>query len=221
MRIVRKILKYLLYIFAILLIPFIIEGMLNFYDNQYNAMTRPNAIVTRSGGVHEGVNERLFNEIRFRSEGISVKLRCSGLTDVEAESTIKRLTGVFIIRTEEEYKNKEPGVSFDFKLHSILKRPLNSVSSHYGVDNIDLLTNYEIECNIKPISFVDEGKARDALTREFENGEKVYFEIQLNGRVPPETEFVFTYSMSPRSVLRGTPLYGLDEKILSSMGLSW
>lgn len=206
---------------AIFLIPFIIEGMLNFYDNQYNAMTRPNAIVTKSGGVHEGSNERLFNETRFRSEGVAVKLRSTGLTEVEADSTIKRLTGVFIIRTEEEYKNKEPGVSFDFKLESILKRPLNTVSSRYGVDNIDLLTNYEIECNIKPISFVDEGKARDALSREFEQGEKVYFEIQLNGRVPPETEFVFTYSMSPRSILRGTALYGLDEKILSAIGLTW
>jgi hypothetical protein len=219
--IVRKILKYLLYLLAICLIPFIVEGMLNFYDNQYNAMTRPNAIITRSKGVHEGVNERLFNETRFRAEGLAVKLHCSGLTEVEADSIIKRLTGVFIVRTEEQYKNKEPGISFDFKLQSNLTRALNRVSSKYGVDNIDLLTNYEIECNLEPISFDDEAKARNSLLREFEVGEKVYLEIQLNGRVPPESEFVFTYSMCPRSVLRGTVLYGLDEKILNAFGLTW
>ena len=68
-------------------------------------MTRPNAIITSSKGAHEGSNQRLFNEIRFRSEGMSVRLRSTELTEVEAESIANRITGVFTVRTEEEYKN--------------------------------------------------------------------------------------------------------------------
>lgn len=181
-------------------------------------MTRPNAIITSSKGAHEGSNQRLFNEIRFRSEGMSVRLRSTELTEVEAESIANRITGVFTVRTEEEYKNNEPGQSFNFKLEQNLAKPHNSVRTKYGVDNVNLTTNYEVECDIKPSSFIDEAKKRELLSREFEKGEKVYFDINLSGRVPPETDFVFTYSRSPRSILRGTSLYNLEDKLLKAIG---
>ena len=218
MRIVKLILKILIHIIILALIPFIAEWMLNFYDSQYNPMTRPNAIITSSKGAHEGSNQRLFNEIRFRSEGMSVRLRSTELTEVEAESIANRITGVFTVRTEEEYKNNEPGQSFNFKLEQNLAKPLNSVRTKYGVDNVNLTTNYEVECDIKPSSFIDEAKKRELLSREFEKGEKVYFDINLSGRVPPETDFVFTYSRSPRSILRGTSLYNLEDKLLKAIG---
>lgn len=181
-------------------------------------MTRPNAIITSSEGVHEGSNQRLFNETRFRSEGMSVRLRCSELTEVEANSIANRITGVFTVRTEEEYNNKEPGQSFNFKLEQNIAKPLNRVQTRYGVDNVNLTTNFEVECDIRPNSFTDEAIARELLAREFEKGEKVYFDINLSGRVPPETEFVFTYSRSPRSILRGTSLYNLEDKLLQVIG---
>lgn len=218
MSIVKLILKILIYIIVLALLPFIAEWMVNFYDSQYNPMTRPNAIITSSKGVHEGSNQRLFNEIRFRSEGMSVRLRCSELTEVEASSIANRITGVFTVRTEEEYKNNKPGQSFNFKLVQNTAKPLNRVQTRYGVDNVNLTTNFEVECDIKPISFTDEAIERELLAREFEKGEKVYFDINLSGRVPPKTDFVFTYSRSPRSVLRGTRLYNLEDKLLSALG---
>lgn len=218
MSIVKLILKILIYIIVLALLPFIAEWMVNFYDSQYNPMTRPNAIITSSKGVHEGSNQRLFNEIRFRSEGMSVRLRCSELTEVEASSIANRITGVFTVRTEEEYKNNKPGQSFNFKLVQNIAMPLNRVQTRYGVDNVNLTTNFEVECDIKPISFTDEAIERELLAREFEKGEKVYFDINLSGRVPPKTDFVFTYSRSPRSVLRGTRLYNLEDKLLSALG---
>lgn len=218
MSIVKLILKILIYIIVLALLPFIAEWMVNFYDSQYNPMTRPNAIITSSKGVHEGSNQRLFNEIRFRSEGMSVRLRCSELTEVEASSIANRITGVFTVRTEEEYKNNKPGQSFNFKLVQNIAKPLNRVQTRYEVDNVNLTTNFEVECDIKPISFTDEAIERELLAREFEKGEKVYFDINLSGRVPPKTDFVFTYSRSPRSVLRGTRLYNLEDKLLSALG---
>ncbi len=220
MRIFKIILKVLIYIFVVLLVPYIIEGVLHFYDSQYNPMTRPNAIITTSKSVHEGENIRLFNEIRFRSEGVSVSLRCRGLTEVEANSIANRITGVFVVLTEEEYKNNLPGKSFNFKLEKNIAKPLNRVHTRYGTSNVNLTTNFEVECDIEPLSFTDEAIQREALAREFELGEKVYFKIILNGRVPPETEFVFTYSRSPRSILRGTFLDRLDNKVLSALGIS-
>lgn len=220
MRIIKLILKILIYIVVLALIPFIIEWMINFYDSQYNAMTRPNAIITTSAGVHEGSNQRLFNEVRFRSEGVSVRMRCSELTEVEANAIANRITGVFTVRTEEEYKNNLPGKSFNFKLQTNIAKSLNRVNTRYGVDNVNLTTNFEVECDIKPTSFTDEAIKRELLSREFEKGEKVYFDINLNGRVPPETKFVFTYSRSPRSILRGTKLYNLDSKLLDLLGIS-
>lgn len=220
MRIVKLILKILIYIVVLALIPFIIEWMINFYDSQYNPMTRPNAIITTSEAVHEGSNQRLFNEIRFRSEGMSVRLRCSELTEVEANSIANRITGVFTVRTEEEYNNNKPGKSFNFKLEQNIAKPLNRVQTRYGVDNVNLTTNFEVECDFKPTSFTDEAIERELLAREFEKREKVYFDINLSGRVPPETKFVFTYSRSPRSILRGTSLYNLEDKLLSALGFS-
>ncbi len=219
MRIVKLILKVFLYIIIVALIPFLAEWILNFYDSQYNSMTRPNSVITTSKKVKEGSNQRLFNETRFRSQNMSVKLRAGGLTSLEAESMANRITGVFTVRTEDEYKNNKPGKSFNFKLETKLTKSLNRVNTRYGVDNVNLTTNFEVECDLKPSSFVDEAVERDVLLREFEKGEKVYFDIVLNGRVPSAAEFVFTYSRSPRSILRGTALYNLDKKILASLGI--
>lgn len=213
MSVLKKILKVLLYILIVLLIPFAAEWILNFYDTQFNSMTRPNAILTVSEGVHKGSNQRKFKEERFRSQDLGVTVHFKSLPEIEIQAITNRISGKFTVRTAEEYNKKQSGKSFKFKLKENISVAENKVNTKYGVDDINYVVNYDVECSIAPESFTEELLMDALLRREFEKGEEVYFDIDFDGRIPPNTEFIFTYSKSPRSLLRGTFLYGIDDKI--------
>lgn len=213
MRVIKKIFKIIVYLVILVLIPFILEGIIHFYDVKYNSQTFTGAIKTSCKDVSEGSNILKFKEERFRSQNLSVILYCKNLTEKEATDFVNRITGVFTVRTQEEYEKGLPGKSFNFRLKEKSRNSLERINARY-VDIIN--TNYEVEWELKPIDDEkDYHTKNNLLFREFEKGEELYLDINLNGRVPSETEFRFAYSRSPRSLLRGTFLADLEEKFFN------
>ena len=214
MSFIKFLVKFLLGIAVFSAIPFIIELLLNSYEVTRNPWTKLGAIVTDGGPVHEGINKRLFNEIRFRSTGRRIYFQASNLAETVADSLDSDVGGKVTV-----LKNNEELLSFNFRLENSLKKNvggLDAKESQGSVGLIDIAQKFDVECSIVPSAPQDKAAADQLYKYEFGEGEAVEIDLQFEGNVPAESKVAFTYSKCPRSLLHGTFLEGMAKHFTKS-----
>lgn len=207
----KKLLRILITIFIILLLPFLLESIVVFFDNTFNSEVKPGAIVMQSDKVHSGLNKRMFCETRFRSSDMNVSLRSKNISR-ESISLLEKVKGTFKVLDSD---NNEIA-SFAFKLVKSIEKKLNHLGKDSEINTVEINNLFEAEFLLKPSTREDREVMQKYLKREFEQSEKVIFHIELEGFIPAETEFLFSYSQAHKSLLRGTFLYELGAKLFQA-----
>ena len=206
--------KFLLGLAALCAIPFVIELLLNSYEVSRNPWTKLGAIVTDGGPVREGINKRLFNEIRFRSTGMRIYFQAANLAETVADSLNSDVGGKVTV-----LKNNAELLSFNFRLENSLKKNvggLDAKESLGSVGIIDIAQKFDVECSIVPSSPLEKAAADHLYKYQFGEGEAVEIDLKFEGNVPAESKVTFTYSKCPRSLLHGTFLEGFTKHFTQS-----
>ncbi len=214
MNVVRGLLKIFACIVVLCAIPFIIEVILNSYELTRNPWTKLGAIVTDGGPVKEGLNRRLFNEIRFRSTGMRMYFGSKNLTENQADSLVSDVAGkVHVLQASEEI------LSYNFRLEQNLKKNvggLDALEKIGAAGIIGIAQKFDVECKIVPATAEDKAAADSLYKREFGIGEAVEISLEFEGSVPPESALTFCYSKCPASLLNGTFMARIAKRFTRS-----
>lgn len=210
----RGLCKFLLGVVVLCALPFLIEVLLNSYELNRNPWTKLGAIVTDGGAVKEGLNRRIFNEIRFRSTGMRIYFTAANLDEKAADSIHADIGGN--LRVVKEGKDF---LSYNFRLEPHLKKNvggLDTLESVGALGSIDIAQKYDVECVVSPASPQDKAAAEQLYQHEFGVGEAVELVFDFEGALPNESGLMFTYSKCPSSLLHGTYLDRVAKKLKSS-----
>ncbi len=191
---------------VLILLPFLIEMIVSFYDTVNNPWTQPYSIVIDGGVVQEGVNKREFKEVRFRARGLKFYFISENISSVEADKIAEEVTGSV------KYIQNEKQIGFyKFKLVPQLRKDFDSVDfkSSEIESSLTLAERALVECLIEPVSAEDIDTANRLAAYEFELGEVMNLEFEFEGDLPPSSKLRFSYSKSPDSVFHGTFLQGI------------
>lgn len=202
MTILRGFIKFVLVFLAILIIPFLIELLLNVYELNRNPWTKTGAIVTDGGAVKEGLNRRAFNEIRFRSTGMRIYFTATELNEAQADALIANVKGTLRV-----FQDEQEQFTYAFKLQENLRRNiggLDSLESLTGIAVMDIADKFNVECRIVGETPADEVIAKTVAMREFSVGEASELAFMFEGDIPSGSSLRFSYSQCPRSLLHGT-----------------
>lgn len=214
MNVVRGLLKIFGVIVVLCAMPFLIEVILNSYELARNPWTKLGAIVTDGGPVKEGLNRRLFNEIRFRSTGMRMYFASRNLTENQADSLVSDVAGKLHV-----LQNGEEILSYNFRLEQNLKKNvggLDALEKIGAAGLIGIAQKFDVECKIVPATGED-GVAADILyKRNFGVGEAVELAFDFEGSVPPESRLTFCYSKCPSSLLHGTFMERIAKRFTRS-----
>ncbi len=195
----RKFFKILAVVVVLCILPFLADAVVGAWDTYRNPLTRRGGVVMKGGPVHTGVNRRAFKEIRFRSKDMRMSLLFSGVSREDAAFVGDKLTGVvrFIL-------NGELAAEFRVKTKSVMSKETSGIFGYGDSDNVALASFYDVQCHLEPISEKDRQQADILYGYEFERGEEAEISVSFDGYVPRGGEIIFSYSMCPRSLLRGT-----------------
>ncbi len=185
--------------------PFAIERGLREYDRNYDPYVRPGAIVADGAPLRDGMNRRLFHEVRFDSTGISLRMEAFALSRLDAERFPSSVTGVVHVLSLPGPSDANPGptapeVAIErFAWPFALK--LRESRQNGGVPGAPL---FDVSCDIVPVGAEATEEASAAAASIFPVGTAWEFDFDVLSETPPSNRVVFAYSKTPRSILRGT-----------------
>ncbi|MGN0844646.1 MAG: hypothetical protein ACI4QT_05425 [Kiritimatiellia bacterium] len=221
MSFVNFLLKVLLFfVFAALAVFIANEGM-KMWDERYNPFVKPGAIVFTAGKAQDGMNRRLFREIRFPATGLKILLRCENLTSEEIQSVPDFIHGEVRLYALSDVEAAAPGPEPHESARKILSYPFTllpsetlSSSTSERVSFAERLAVATATIDVKPIEHFDvsyslvpkdshSGKTEDGKTLSellFPVGEPYEIDIVLNGYIPQGAKLALSYSRPVRKL---------------------
>jgi len=153
-----------LVVLLLLASPFLVEAGIRRYDRKRDPYTGPAAVVMEAGAARQGLNRRLFHEVRFATTGLGLRLRASGLPRESAESFARPVRGsVRVLRLggpDDAAPGPRPPASatelgaFDFRLEPVsMKAVLPETRSDAGLGGAPAPTpreTFEVLCDLVP-----------------------------------------------------------------------
>lgn len=203
---VKVILGFFLFLALLVAAPFLLESGIRAYDLSHGALTRPGALVSGEATAREGINRRLFREVRFHATGLAVRLEAPGLSAEEADRFSKNLHGTIRLLKLESQDDARPGlapprsakeiVRFGFRLDPETRSATAGTAGW----------------RLAPLAEEDVAPAATFADRLYELGDAYEIDVTFDGPVPLRNTLSFSYSKAPRSLLRGTWLEPIHEE---------
>lgn len=219
--------------------PFAGEAAMRFYDKAFDPYTAPGAISVDGQPVKFGPNRRLFRENRFPFVMPEVRMELTGLTEDEAIHAPTPVRGALSAYLLPSPTNAVPGrepppeavklASCDFRLEPIRTRPSSDAHPHLivaatAVDALDETppaeegpATYDVLCALVPSAEADKQAWKALADRIFEAGTPLEFDVEVPMDIPCSNRLVFAYSRPTRSLLRGTRLEPVYDRILGAL----
>ena len=221
MSFVRFLLKVLLFFVVSVLLAFIANEGVKMWDERYNPFVKPGAIAFSAGKAKDGMNRRLFREIRFPATGLRILLRCENLTSEEIQSIPDFIHGEVRLYALTDVEAAVPGPEPHESARKMLSYPFTllptetlSSSTSERVPFAERLAVATATIDVKPIEHFDvsyalvpkdsqsgkteDGKALSELL--FPMGEPYEIDVVLNGYIPQGAELVLSYSRPVREL---------------------
>lgn len=205
---VKVILGLVLFLALVCAAPFLLESGIRAYDLSHGVLSRPGAIRSGEATAREGINRRLFREVRFHATGLAIRLEAPGLSSEEADRFSKGLHGTVRLLELGSQDDARPGlapprsakelVRFGFRLDPEKR------SSATGAGTIGW--------RLAPLAEEDVAPAATFADRLYELGTAYEIDVTFDGPVPLRNTLSFSYSKAPRSLLRGTWLESIHEE---------
>lgn len=220
--------------------PFVLEATVRAYDKAFDPYTRPGVITEDGQAAKFGLNRRLFRENRFSYISPEVRLELIGLAEDEAIHAPTPIRGTVAIYELSSPTNALPGseppsgakslAKWTFRLDPLQTRPSADANPHLIVaatavdaayDETPAETSaatYDVTCALAPLTDADKEACESFPGRIFAQGTPLEFDIDIRTDIPVSNRLVFAYSRPTRSLLRGTVLEPLYDKIASTFG---
>lgn len=208
--------------------PFLLEAGIRRYDRKRDPYTRPAAVVMEAGAARQGLNRRLFHEVRFPTTGLGLRLRASGLPRESAESFSRPIRGkVRLLRLggpDDAAPGPRPPASatelgaFEFRLEPLsMKAVIPEARADAGLGGAPAPTpreSFEVLCDLVPATPEESLAADDLAALRFPAGAACEIDVEFRAPVPVSNRLEVVYSKSIRSLLRDTALQPLSDRLV-------
>lgn len=217
--------------FAVLLLlasPFLAEAGLRAWDRRHDPWMQPGAVVMEAGPARQGLNRRLFHEVRFPATGIGLRLRAFGLPRESAEKFARPVRGTVRLLRLGGPDDAKPGPrppegaselgSFAFRLEPVSLRatiPAASGAGSFGDPASPTPPEtFEAVCALVAAS-PEELPAAEAFAKAFlAAGDCAEIDVSFRAPVPVSNALEVVYAKRSRSLLRGTALQPLSDRLV-------
>lgn len=206
---VKVILGFVLFLVLLAAAPFLLEASIRSYDLSHSALAKPGAIVSGEATAREGINRRLFREVRFHATGLAIRMEAPGLSPADTERFTKGLHGTVRLLELGSQDDARPGfapprsakeiVRFGFRLDPDTRSAASDGPGVFG-------------WRLAPLAEEDVAPAATFADRLYEIGSAYEIDVTFDGPVPLRNTLSFSYSKAPRSLLRGTWLESIHEE---------
>jgi hypothetical protein len=208
--------------------PFLAEAGLRAWDLRHDPWMQPGAVVMEAGPARQGLNRRLFHEVRFATTGIGVRLRASGLPRESAEKFARPVRGTVRLLRLGGPDDAKPGPrptegapelgSFAFRLEPVSLRATPSAASGANAFGRGIAPTppetFEAVCALVAAS-PEELPAAEAFSDVFlAAGDSAELDIDFRAPIPVSNALEVVYAKRRRSLLRGTALQPLSDRIV-------
>jgi len=208
--------------------PFLVEAGLRAYDRRRDPYTGPAAVVMEAGAARQGLNRRLFHEVRFPTTGLGLRLRASGLPRESADSFSRPVRGkVRLLRLggpDDATPGPRPPASatelgaFEFRLEPVSMRAVvPEARPDAGLGGAPAPTpreTFEVLCDLVPATPEERPAADDFAALRFPAETACEIDVEFHAPVPVSNRLEVVYSKSIRSLLRGTALQPLSDRLI-------
>ena len=221
MPIVKFLLSLLLLIAFMVASPFAVNALLGVWEEQHNPYVQPHAIHASSGEAREGLNRRLFQEIRFPSTGMRVQLEVMDIANEQITQIASSISGTLHLYSLPDKADAAPGprpsekaqpvLSYPFQLTPVETRSYftEKVVSHAdrqaattALQDLEPVERYNVVYALVPAEGVAgttaEGLALGDL--HFDVSAPFEFDIEIEGKLPDGTQLGFAYSRAKRTL---------------------
>lgn len=211
----KLVLKILILAVIVCALPFVVEAVIATYQSARDPWIKPGSVVTSGGALKSGMNRRAYNEIRFRSTGMRFRLEASGVSAEMVDTLENKIHGTVSML---QGKDGELITAYNFTLHQTLKKDVSVVETRAATESelaaMDLTRRYDVVYELAPVSHYDRIAADKIKNREFESEEEIEFDFLVEGAAMPQRNtLTFIYSKAPTSILRGTFLENMSNRL--------
>ena len=208
--------------------PFLIEAGLRSYDRNRDPYTRPGAVAMEAGAARQGLNRRVLNEVRFASTGLGLRLRAFGLPREAADTFHKPVRGsVRVLRLggpDDAAPGPRPPASaeelgaFEFRLEPVSMRAVvPRARPDAGLGGAPAPTpreTFEVVCSLVPATPEEQPAADDLAALRFPAESACEIDVEFRAPLPVSNQLEVVYSKALRSLLRGTALQPLSDRLV-------
>ena len=219
--------------------PFLGEAGVRAYDKAFDPYTRPGVLSAEGQSAKFGANRRLFRENRFSFVSPEIQMELTGLSEdgvIHAPTPIRGNVSVYLLPSPTNaVPGKDPPAESErlaywaFRLEPLRTRPSSEAHPQLVVAPTALdvqedgprveepPATYDVLCALAPLSAADRATAAAFPGRIFEAGTPLEFDVEILTDLPASNHLVFAYSRPTRSLLRGTSLEPVYDRIAAKV----
>ena len=209
--------------------PFLAEAGLRAWDRRHDPWMLPGAVAMEAGPARQGLNRRLFHEVRFATTGIGLRLRAFGLPRESAEKFARPVRGtVRLLRLggpEDAKAGPRPPEgapvlgSFAFRLEPVSLRATSPSAASAGAGFGGRASPTPPETSAAVCALVaatpEDLPDAEAFAKAFlDAGDCAEIDVDFRAPVPVSNALEVVYAKRSRSLLRGTALQPLSDRLV-------